>query len=89
MDSDPYSLKILVRVTTEVEAAAVQGALAEQGIDAVTTGGFTSGFKAEAPGNVAVQVREADVARARAILRELRDDPQEIDWSQVDVGKPE
>jgi len=89
MNRDPYSLKILARVATEVEAAAIQGALAEDGIDAVITGGFTSGFKAEAPGNVAVHVREADVARARAILHKLRDDQAAIDWSQVDVGEPE
>ena len=89
MSSDPNSLEILARVATEVEAAALQGALAEHAIDAVITGGFTAGFKAEAPGDVAVLVREADLADARAVLTELSDDRDEIDWSKVDVGEPE
>lgn len=83
----------MVRLTsrpTEPEAALIAGALEEAGIRAVVTGQFTSGFKAEAPGWVAVNIFETDREAAENILAdwEAREDTP-IDWSQVDVGRPE
>ena len=66
---------ILVTVSehpTEVGAAVVVAALKDVGIRAVATGGFTAGFRAEAPGNVCVQTLERDAAWAREILSEIK-----------------
>lgn len=74
---------------TEPAASIVVATLAAAGIDAVLSGQFTSGFKAEAPGWVSVHVFEYDEARAREVLAELEDnDGGDVDWSQVDVGRP-
>jgi hypothetical protein len=86
MAGDPMSPEVLVSVPNEVEAAAIVGALAEQGIRARAVGGYTSGFRAEAPGDVKVVVGRADLARAAAILAEIQSEPIEVDWSKVDVG---
>ena len=53
------------------------------------TGGFTAGFRAEAPGDVQIIVRQADLEQARRALEKIQGEQPEIDWSKVDVGKPE
>jgi len=73
-------------VPSEMEAAAIVDALAEHGIRARAVGGYTSGFRAEAPGDVKVVVGRADMARAEEVLAEIRSEPVEVDWSKVDVG---
>ena len=71
-------------------AALLVAALKEEGEHAVTTGGYTAGFVAEAPGWVKVRVSEDDLPRAKEILADLKDvDEEEIDWSKVDIGEPE
>ena len=62
----------LVEVPNSIEAAVVTGALEAQGIQSFTTGDFTSGFQAEAPGFVTVLVRPEDMEAARAILAEAQ-----------------
>jgi len=65
---------------TETEATMLVTVLADEGIKAVATGGFTAGFRAEAPGWVSVQTLESDAERAKEIIAELRqvvDDQQE------------
>ncbi len=57
---------------TETEASMLVTVLADEGIKAVATGGFTAGFRAEAPGWVSVQTLESDAAKAKEILAELR-----------------
>jgi hypothetical protein len=89
MAHDPNSPRALVSVPNEGSAAGIVTALAEQGIQASVTGGFTAGFQAEAPGQVQVVVRLADLERAKQALAELHEDEEEVDWSQVDVGSPE
>ena len=86
MVADPMSPEVLVSVPDEMEAAAIVDALAERGIRARAVGGYTSGFRAEAPGDVKVVVGRADLARARELLAEIRSEPVEVDWSEVDVG---
>ena len=61
----------LVSVPNEFEAAMIVSALAAHDIDATTTGNFTSGFKAEAPGDVKVLVRQSDLMRAKRLLNDL------------------
>lgn len=89
MTTDPNNPEILVRVSTEAEAAAIVTELAAGGIEASATGGFTAGFRAEAPGEVSVVVRQADLAKAKQTLAGLDENQTDIDWSQVDVGAPE
>lgn len=86
MAGDAMSPEVLVSVPSEMEAAAIVDALAEHGIRARAVGGYTSGFRAEAPGDVKVVVGRADLARARELLAEIRSEPVEVDWSEVDVG---
>src|SRR5690606_30598656 len=89
MTIDPHRPERLTRVNTEAEAAGIVTALTAHGIQATATGGFTAGFRAEAPGYVNVLVRHEDLAAAKQVLADLKDDGSDIDWSQVDVGQPE
>ncbi|HTN77287.1 MAG TPA: ribose-5-phosphate isomerase RpiA [Pirellulaceae bacterium] len=85
-ERDPQSPQRLLRVPSVAEAIAIVTALAEYGIEAFTTGSFTAGFQAEAPGDVAVTVRRGDYARATAALSEIQATRGTLDWSQIDVG---
>ena len=60
---------------SEVEASALVAILADAGIRATATGGFTAGFRAEAPGWVKINTLEQDAQRARAILSEVKQQP--------------
>lgn len=71
MADDPNRPVILTTRRTEPEAALVVGALKGRGVQAQATGGLTSVFRAEAPGEVRVLVRECDLKRAREVLREI------------------
>lgn len=84
-------LVVLTSVPREEQAAIVVAALEENGVRAVSVGGFTAGFVAEAPGWVQVKVAEADLDQAKRLFDELDIDHvgDDIDWSQVDVGEPE
>jgi hypothetical protein len=86
MATDPVSPEVLVSVPDEMEAAAIVGALSQHGIRAHTVGGYTSGFRAEAPGMVKVMVGHGDLDRARELLAEIHAEPGKVDWSNVDVG---
>jgi hypothetical protein len=85
MTPDPNRPEVLLTVSTEIEAGAIVTALAECDIQALSIGGYTSGFKAEAPGSVAVVVKRADFDRAKQALAEIREQQSRIDWSKVDV----
>ena len=80
---------LLLSVVTEAEAVSIATALAEYGIEALTAGGVTAGFKAEAPGSVQILVRSADLEKAQQALAEIQKEEGDVDWSKVDVGKPE
>ena len=62
------NLEVLTTLRTEVEASVLVAALAEVGIKAVAAGGYTSGFKAEAPGDVQILVKQDDLERAHKAL---------------------
>ena len=85
MVPDPNRPEKLLAVANEIEATAITSALAEYGVEAFAVGGYTAGFKAEAPGTVAVMVRHADFDRAKQALTETRQQQGKIDWSNVDV----
>lgn len=87
--SDPNSAVTLTRFNSEIEAVALLAALAEMDIQGTTTGSFTTGFRTEAPGDVAVIVRQRDLPRALEVLAEVEAAKNDIDWSTVDVGTPD
>ena len=89
MNADSSDLETLITLSNEVEAAAIVGALQEKGVHAVATGGYISGFKAEAPGDVKVLVRHGAADQARQMLNEIRQEQTDIDWSEIDIGEPE
>lgn len=59
---------ILTNVLNEQIAQLIINALRDEDIEAVTTGGLTAGFRAEAPGEVHIMVHERDLARAKNVL---------------------
>lgn len=66
------TLEKLTAVPSEAEASMIVSLLNDHGIPARAVGGFTSDFKAEAPGNVEVLVKGTDVGRASDVLPEVR-----------------
>ena len=89
MTDDPNTAVELTSAANVMESAAIVAALNAEGIETVTTGEFTAGFLAEAPGNVQIMVKSCDLARAQELLQRFKDDGSSIDWSQIDVGEPE
>jgi hypothetical protein len=83
------NLARLTSVRTEMEGGVIIGGLEERGIKATMSGVYTTNFRAEAPGWVAILVAEHDLERAKEALQEIQDENAHIDWSQVDVGEPE
>ena len=89
MTTDPNNPELLESFRSDIEAATIVAALEAHGIQASTTGGYTAGFRAEAPGNVNVIVRHQDLDLAKQVLADIKRDRTDVDWSQVDVGEPE
>ena len=87
--ADPNGPVTLARFNSEIEAVAVLAALAEIGIQGITTGSFTAGFITEAPGDISVIVRQSDLPKSLEVLAELQATKNNVDWSSVDVGEPE
>ncbi|QQE12313.1 DUF2007 domain-containing protein [Planctomycetota bacterium] len=76
---------ILIQLQTEIEAAMLVDALNEQGIQAVASGGISSGFRTEAPGYVNVLVHQKDIEQARIAAEEFNNEHFNIDWDNVDI----
>ncbi len=87
--ADPNGPVTLARFNSEIEAVAILAALAEIGIQGTTTGSFTAGFITEAPGDIAVIVRQSDLPKSLEVLAEMQATKNNVDWSEVDVGEPE
>ncbi|MHB0956562.1 MAG: hypothetical protein ACYC0X_09850 [Pirellulaceae bacterium] len=82
MISDRDTLATLAIVGNELEAQLLVNLLEEHGIVSTATGGFTSQFRAEAPGVVRVMVKQDSLAAAQAVLAErdqLRSASEPID----------
>jgi hypothetical protein len=71
MADDPNEPVVLTTRPSESLAALIVAALKDHGVEAQATGGFTSGFRTEVPGEVRVLVRQADLGRAQQALREI------------------
>ena len=70
MKPDPECPETLITAANEIEAATIVNYLAQFDIKALSAGGYTSGFRAEAPGDVKILVRQEDLERARQALAE-------------------
>ncbi len=81
-------LVTLASVPKEADAAPIVAALKSAGISATMTGGFTAGFIAEAPGEIAIKVFSVDEKAARKVMEKFDLENDAIDWDQVDVGDP-
>lgn len=89
MDNPTEHIAAVTTVQSDAIASIIVAALDRAGISSTATGGFTSGAKALAPGWVRVMVAEADLPVAKNTLAKMREENEEIDWSQVDLGEPE
>jgi hypothetical protein len=72
-----------------MEAGVIVSGLEDEGIKSTMAGVYTTNFRAEAPGWVEILVSQDDLPRAQAVLEDIHNDNNHIDWSQVDVGQPE
>lgn len=61
---------ILTSLPSEPQAAILVAALAGEGIHAEMSGVLTSGFRADAPGEVTILVMPDDLEKAQAVLNE-------------------
>lgn len=88
--SEPTNPVLLTEVPNEADAILLRDALAEQGVRAVYNGAAIAGFRAEAPAMVRVLVAADDLDQAKRLIADHSlDSGGGVDWSQVDVGKPE
>jgi hypothetical protein len=72
MGDEHDALEVAIQVPTEAEAGMIVQFLADREIDARAVGGFTSGFRAEAPGWCSVLVNRGNLDRAKRALAEVR-----------------
>ena len=83
-------LVTLVTARTEFEASTIVALLQDEGIEAFAFGTAQQVFGitlSRGLRGTAVQVREADEARAQEALARRRAEAAEIDWDEVDVGE--
>lgn len=78
MTTDPNSPTVVYSADNAIEAAAIVTALEAEGIKTTTTGSYTSGFQAEAPGPVQVVVRQSQAEQAHAVLDRLEEEADAI-----------
>ena len=80
-DNNPVRLIV---VPTEHEAAMIVAELERQGIESRLVGDMTASFRADAPGYVTVQVRVADLQRAKDAIEAVQAAPWEYPSSTFD-----
>jgi hypothetical protein len=89
-DRDPDELATLLRAHTPFEAHTLAAVLADAGIQAFVFDSAYAGFGVSfvpGKGGVPLQVRRADLERARRAIRENASDSIDVDWAEVDVGR--
>ncbi len=69
--NDAHLVSVAER-SSEIAAEVIVNVLADAGIRATAVGGFTAGFRAEAPGWVQVKVFQRDAERAKEIIAEIK-----------------
>jgi hypothetical protein len=89
MTNSVKSIRRLTSAPTEMHAGIIVAALEGNGIKCTTSGEATAGMRAEAPGWVQILVAEEDLAKGQAVLEQVLQEADDIDWTQIDVGEPE
>jgi hypothetical protein len=89
MSEHPEPSEVLTSLPSEMEASIVVGALEADGIRARLAGDFTAKLRVGVPSWVQVLVFDEDLERAQAVLEQVKQGDNGIDWSQVDVGEAE
>lgn len=86
---DDAKLVTVMECYSESSAAILVSILQDAGIRAVATGGFTAGFRAEAPGLVHVRTLEDDAERAKQVLAEVKplEEPEADENNNEDGGE--
>ncbi|MCA9122310.1 MAG: DUF2007 domain-containing protein [Planctomycetaceae bacterium] len=84
MTPDPDSPTIVYCAENAIEAGAIVTALESEGIETTTTGSYTSGFQAEAPGQVQVVVRQSQAEKARLVLHQLEEQANDLECDESD-----
>lgn len=87
--SDADDLYRVAQAHSVMEAAPIVAALERAGIKAVTGNTESATMIPEAMGEVEILVARHDAPRAETLLELIEEHGTDIDWSQVDVGKPE
>lgn len=89
MTTDPDTLVDLTSARSEFEASMIVEALKARGIPAFTfsNAGMTLQWEVAATNPFRVSVRRQDVDAAKEILRAVKAESVDIDWSEVDVGE--
>ncbi|HVZ93298.1 MAG TPA: hypothetical protein VG797_02195 [Phycisphaerales bacterium] len=88
---DPDALVPLTTALNYFEAETIAQVLRAEDIPAFVQSNAATALGWSAPINateIAVQVRQRDLERARLILDTNKQDSVDIDWSEVDVGDP-
>lgn len=88
MTTDPDTLVDVTSARSEFEASVMVEALKARDIPAFTfsNAGMTLQWEVAATNPFRVSVRKKDVEAAKEILRSVKADSVDIDWSEVDVG---
>jgi hypothetical protein len=86
---DPLSPQRLASFTSELQAEVLVDALATEGIRGMAVGGYTAGFRAEAPGEVQVVVASRDLLLAREILEAFEAEAASAVKSESERGADE
>lgn len=88
MTTDPDTLVDVISAQSEFEASVMVEALKARDIPAfsIANAGMTLQWEVAATSPFRVSVRRKDVETAKEILRSLKADSVDIDWSTVDVG---
>jgi hypothetical protein len=90
MGTDPDILVDLVTCTTSFEAQVIAEALKAQGIPAhaFDIAGSMLQWDVAVSQPIRVAVRRADLETARGILRAVKAESVDLDWSEVQTGDP-
>ncbi|MCC9644763.1 DUF2007 domain-containing protein [Rhodopirellula sp. JC740] len=79
LDLDDATLVTVAERSNEPAATVLVSILADAGIRAVAVGGFTAGFRAEAPGWVQVKTLERDAEEAKRIIAQIKQEPADFE----------
>lgn len=90
-EKDPNAPVVVATALTEAEAGIIASALRDRGVEARVfdvVGSVLSIFGPALNQPIQIVVRRSEAERAVAILRDVRQESIDIDWSQVDTGEP-